>query len=104
MVDVKAIIPLLLSVTTLFAGQALPPTQERSVAAFQNRMASLNQRFKEVRENTQKKLDAADCRNAGRPEACRRLSDEMMTAMDAITVEIHREIDSFIRLVVGSSP
>jgi len=105
MFDVKPFIQLLvLSVAFPGFGQTAPRTQERSVERFENRIASLDHKFEDVTDSTQKQLDAAGCPGNGRIDVCRRVADDMMTAMNAIAADIHAEVDSFIRVAAASAP
>jgi hypothetical protein len=103
MFDAKAFIAvLMLTARFLTPAQTTPPVRELSIEQVHNRIAVLDKRFEEIRDSVQKQLDAANCR-AGCPELGKRLSSEMLTAMNAVANEIHNEVDSFIRLIAGSS-
>lgn len=92
-----------MSAAFLCLAHAAPSQQETSIEAFRNRVAALDQRFKDVGESTQQQLDAANCRAGCPPEVGRRLSEAMMTAVKGIAADIHSEVDSFIRTNVGSA-
>src|SRR5688572_1551949 len=77
-------------------------SRDKLVADARLRIRALNDQFKQIGDSAQQKLDAANCRVNCPPEVGRRIGDEMTTAMNRITVDIHAQVDAFVRRMVDA--
>ncbi len=97
------------SVVVALAGAAAAPAVAQSppsdklVADTALRIKALNDRFTQIVDVAQQKLDAANCRVDCPPEVGGRIGDEMTAAMDRITAEIHAQVDSFVQNMVDAN-